>query len=198
MMGRRSRLRPEEVVIDGFLLLDTGDYKLVTAHVRLDVFWKMKALDVVGNVRSANRARAVHPTRSPQIGSVWLVDADLTAPLPDEGGAVSVQQSTTRVSQCTHRNPLALLVGAAWARLSRLAGSHAPSRRSKDVGGPTRPGPTHLFGHAAHEAAAQGCKVFQMRIHELHALEQVAIERTGPRFIEALRVHDMLPSLEPG
>ena len=32
MMGRRSRHRPEEVAIDGFLLLDTGEYELVTAH----------------------------------------------------------------------------------------------------------------------------------------------------------------------
>ena len=33
MMGRRSRHRPEEVAIDGFLLLDTGEYELVTAHL---------------------------------------------------------------------------------------------------------------------------------------------------------------------
>ena len=32
MMGRRSRHRPEEVAIDGFLLLDTGEYELVTAR----------------------------------------------------------------------------------------------------------------------------------------------------------------------
>ena len=58
MMGRRSRHRPEEVAIDGFLLLDTGEYELVTALIPLDVFWKMKALDIVGQVRTANRARA--------------------------------------------------------------------------------------------------------------------------------------------
>ena len=61
MMGRRSRSHPEEVVIDGFLFLDTGEYELVVAHVPLNVFWKMKALDVIGNVRSSNRARAAHP-----------------------------------------------------------------------------------------------------------------------------------------
>ena len=33
MMGRRSRHRPEEVTIDGFLLLDTGEYELVTAFI---------------------------------------------------------------------------------------------------------------------------------------------------------------------
>ena len=63
MMGRRSRHRPEEVAIDGFLLLDTGEYELVTAHIPLDVFWKMKALDIVGQVRTANRARAARPSR---------------------------------------------------------------------------------------------------------------------------------------
>jgi hypothetical protein len=77
MLGRRSRLRPEEVAIDGYLLFDTGEYELVTAYIPLEVFWKMKALDVVGHVRSANRAR-LGP--APQVGSVWLVDADLEAP----------------------------------------------------------------------------------------------------------------------
>jgi hypothetical protein len=48
MMGRRYRRCPEDIVIDGFLLLDTGEYELVTAYVPLDVFWKMKALDIVG------------------------------------------------------------------------------------------------------------------------------------------------------
>ena len=63
MMGRRSRHRPEEVAIDGFLLLDTGEYELVTALLPLDVFWKMKALDILGQVRTANRARAARPCR---------------------------------------------------------------------------------------------------------------------------------------
>jgi hypothetical protein len=80
MMGRRSRHRPEEVTIDGFLLLDTGEYELVTAHVPLEVFWKMKTLDIVGHVRTANRARAAHSSASPQVGSVWLVDGELQAP----------------------------------------------------------------------------------------------------------------------
>ena len=51
MMGSRSRHRPDKVTIDGFLLLDTGEYELVTAHVPLDVFWKMKVLDILGHVR---------------------------------------------------------------------------------------------------------------------------------------------------
>jgi hypothetical protein len=80
MMGRRSRRQPEEVTIDGFLLLDTGEYELVTAHIPLDVFWKMKVLDVVGHVRTANRARVARPDTYPQVGSVWLVDAELEAP----------------------------------------------------------------------------------------------------------------------
>ncbi len=74
MMGRRSRHRPDEVAIDGFLLLDTGDYELVTALVPLDVFWKMKALDILGHVRTENRARAARLRANPQVGSVWSVD----------------------------------------------------------------------------------------------------------------------------
>jgi hypothetical protein len=86
MMGRRSRHRPEEVAIDGFLLLDTGEYELVTAYVPLEVFWKMKTLDIVGHVRTANRARAAHPSASPQVGSVWLVDGELEAPTAEPAG----------------------------------------------------------------------------------------------------------------
>jgi hypothetical protein len=86
MMGRRSRHRPEEVAIDGFLLLDTGEYELVTAHIPLEVFWKMKTLDIVGHVRTANRARASHPSGSPQVGSVWLVDGELEAPTAEPAG----------------------------------------------------------------------------------------------------------------
>ena len=76
-MGRRSRHRPEEVSIEGYLLLDNGEYESVTALVPLDVFWKMKALDIVGNVRAANRARAARPLPSPDVGSVWVVDGEL-------------------------------------------------------------------------------------------------------------------------
>jgi hypothetical protein len=86
MMGRRSRRRPDEVTIDGFLLLDTGEYELVVAHVPLEVFWRMKALDVVGHVRTANQARAARPRPYPHVGSVWLVDGDLEAPAPGSGG----------------------------------------------------------------------------------------------------------------
>lgn len=79
LMGRRSHYRPEEVAIDGFLLLDTGEYKLVTAYITLDVFWKMKVLDIVGHVRTENRARAARSTAYPHVGSVWLVDGELKA-----------------------------------------------------------------------------------------------------------------------
>ena len=94
MMGRRSRHRPEEVAIDGFLLLDTGEYELVTAHIPLDVFWKMKALDIVGQVRTANRARAARPSAYPQVGSVWLVDGDLE--LPATGRPAAKQDAQAR------------------------------------------------------------------------------------------------------
>ncbi|MCU0971899.1 MAG: hypothetical protein MUF57_08985 [Gammaproteobacteria bacterium] len=89
MMGYRSRHRPEEVGIDGFLLFDTGDYELVTAHVPLDVFWTMKSLDVVGHARTASRARAARQDALPQVGSVWLVDGELEHPVtgPINSGA---------------------------------------------------------------------------------------------------------------
>ena len=87
MMGRRSRHRPEEVAIDGFLLLDTGEYELVTALIPLDVFWKMKALDILGQVRTANRARAARPSAYPDVGSVWLVDGDLELPTTASAGS---------------------------------------------------------------------------------------------------------------
>ena len=91
MMGRRSRHRPEEVAIDGFLLLDTGEYELVTVQIPLDVFWKMKALDILGHVRTANRARALRPPAYPQVGSVWLVDGELEQP---ETGMAGSEQHT--------------------------------------------------------------------------------------------------------
>jgi hypothetical protein len=93
MMGRRSRREPEEVTIDGFLLLDTGEYELVRALIPLDVFWKMKALDIVGNVRTANRARAARPFPSPEVGSVWLVDGELELPTTGETGSEQVAQA---------------------------------------------------------------------------------------------------------
>ena len=86
MMGRRSRHRPEEVAIDGFLLLDTGEYELVTALIPLDVFWKMKALDILGQVRTANRAGPRDPPPYPDVGSVWLVDGDLELPTTGSAG----------------------------------------------------------------------------------------------------------------
>jgi hypothetical protein len=80
MLGRRSRQRPDEVIIEGFLLLDTGEYELVCARVPLAVFWQMKALEIVGHVRTVNQARAARPQGYPEVGSVWLVDGDLEAP----------------------------------------------------------------------------------------------------------------------
>jgi hypothetical protein len=91
MMGRRSRHRPEEVAIDGFLLLDTGEYELVIALIPLDVFWKMKALDILGHVRTANRARAAQPAADPDVGSVWLVDGELE---PSTSGAADNEADT--------------------------------------------------------------------------------------------------------
>jgi hypothetical protein len=94
MMGRRSRHLPEEVMIDGFLLLDTGEYELVTASVPLDVFWQMKALDIVGQVRTANRARTARPSRHPEVGSVWLVDGELELPPTGSAGGEEDAQAS--------------------------------------------------------------------------------------------------------
>ena len=229
MMGRRSRLHPEEVVIDGFLLLDTGDYELVTAHVPLDVFWKMKALDVVGHVRSTNRARASHSRPCPQVGSVWLVDADLETPLVTQGAPVAKTRVPNRglanalknsvaalddaartmgwrqiiadVSKGARRNPLAFAVGAA---LAGYALSLSARTLTADKRCPTRTPPgsgdgvTLASEAPPHAAAGPADKVFRMRVRVLHALERVAIERDGPRFIEALHVRDMLPGIQPG
>ena len=160
MMGRRSRLRPEEVVIDGFLLLDTGEYQLAIAHMPLEVFWKMKALDIVGHVRTANRARAAHPRPYPEVGSVWLVDADLDryAPTVEKSADQDVEGS----------------------------GAHTASRSS--------PGTT--AGQAG-QAVASDEPIFRISIRTVHALERVAIERLGPRFIEALHVRELLPAFIP-
>ena len=130
MMGRRSRHRPEEVAIDGFLLLDTGEYELVTAQIPLDVFWKMKALDIVGQVRTANRARALRPSAYSHVGSVWLVDGDLEP--PDDRSAGSEEDTRARrptVAQNFFRSRTTSL------RASRTA-SRARRRRSGQEGIP--------------------------------------------------------------
>jgi Zn-finger nucleic acid-binding protein len=150
MMGRRCRHRPDEVTINGFLLLDTGEYELVIAHIPLDVFWKMKALDVVGHVRTANRARAAVPRACPQVGSVWLVDGELEEPATEEDNEA----------------PTASAVAA-----------RAPDRS----------------GSSAHDSAE---KIFRLRVHAVYALDRVALEPKGPRFIETLHVRDMLPEFQ--
>jgi hypothetical protein len=156
MMGRRSRHRPEEVAIDGFLLLDTGEYELVTAHVPLEVFWKMKTLDIVGHVRTANRARAAHPSASPQVGSVWLVDGDLELPTAEPAGTSETATACDADVQTASDDVL-----------TKTPSANAPTQ-----------------------------KVFRLRIHSVHSLDRVAIEPSGPRFIETLLVRDMLPAFQ--
>jgi hypothetical protein len=165
MMGRRSRRRPEEVAIDGFLLLDTGEYELVTARIPLDVFWKMKALDILGHVRTANRARAVRPSEYPDVGSVWLVDGALEPPLhgvPDN----EVDRLGPHADGAVEPFPLAGEVLA----------------RERDGGG-SRP-----------EETAE--RAFRLQVRAVYSLDRVAIELTGPRFIETLHVRDMLPGFQ--
>ena len=158
MMGRRSRHRPDEVAIDGFLLLDTGAYELVTAYIPLDVFWKMKALDILGHVRTENRTRAARPNAYPQVGSVWSVEGTLEAVAPGSDGRERIARD------------------AADARIE--------TRRAENVltatpGGPAADAPTD--------------KAFRLRVEAVYALDRVAIEADGPRFIETLHVRDMLP-----
>ena len=127
MMGRRSRHRPEEVAIDGFLLLDTGEYELVTALIPLDVFWKMKALDIVGQVRTANRARALRPSAYPDVGSVWLVDGDLELPTTASAGS----EEDTHASRADDGTELLPLADEVLAREREIQGSGAddPGKR---------------------------------------------------------------------
>jgi hypothetical protein len=161
MMGRRSRQRPEEVAIDGFLLLDTGEYELVTAHIPLEVFWKMKALDILGHVRTSNRARAAHPSASPQVGSVWLVDGELEMPTAGPAGSGEAATACDADVQAAEDHVLT---------------------RTPAGSGPAADAPTE--------------KMFRLRIHSVHSLDRVAIEPNGPRFIETLRVRDMLPAFQ--
>lgn len=161
MMGRRSRHRPEEVAIDGFLLLDTGEYELVTAHIPLEVFWKMKTLDIVGHVRTANRARAEQPSASPQVGSVWLVDGELEAPAAESAGNGDAATACDADIQAAGNDVL-----------TRTPTGSAPA------------------------ADASTAKSFRLCVHAVHSLDRVAIEPNGPRFIETLRVRDMLPEFQ--
>jgi hypothetical protein len=41
----------------------------------------------------------------------------------------------------------------------------------------------------------KSARVFRLRIRAVYSLDRVAIESKGPRFIETLRVRDMLPEL---
>ena len=164
MMGRRSRHRPEEVTIDGFLLLDTGEYELVTALVPLDVFWKMKALDILGQARTANRARAARPAAYPDVGSVWLVDGDLELPRTATGTEVDTQAH--RTDDGSELFPLADQVLA-----------REPDSEGSGIDDPAE-------------------RVFRLRVRAVYALDRVAIEPEGPRFIETLHVRDMLPAIQ--
>jgi hypothetical protein len=160
MMGRRSRHRPDEVAIDGFLLLDTGAYELVTAYVPLDVFWKMKVLDILGHVRTENRAKAARPNGYPQVGSVWSVDGTLEVVATGSGGGARTPRDASDARNETGE--------------------------TEDVVTATPGGPS---------AGAPTEKAFRLHVETVYALDRVAIEPAGPRFIETLHVRDMLPEI---
>lgn len=88
MQARRGRSDPEQIGVNGYLLLDLGQYRLVTVVVPLPIFWQMKAMDTVAVSRTLNRLHAdqakaqagetAGPRINPlQIGSVWVVDGVL-------------------------------------------------------------------------------------------------------------------------
>lgn len=86
MQARRGRSDPERIGVNGYLLLDIGQYRLVTVVIPLPIFWQMKAMDTVAVTRTLNRMREeqaqdgslrgarVDPLK---VGSVWLVDGAL-------------------------------------------------------------------------------------------------------------------------
>jgi hypothetical protein len=83
---RRTLAFPDRVEARGYLLLDNGRYALVTAFTPLDVFWQMKAMDILAMTRQENRwratmanARPIAPAEHAYVGSVWVVDGLLTA-----------------------------------------------------------------------------------------------------------------------
>jgi hypothetical protein len=162
MMGRRCRHRPDEVSIDGFLLLDTGDYARATALLPLDVFWKMKALDILGHVRSENRARTASPDDRPEVGSVWAVDGwlEAAAAASDPNG------------------------GAARDDAVEAGAGSADEVLASTVDRPDAP------------SVALDERTFRLHVHAVYALDRVAIEAQGPRFIETLHVRDMLPAID--
>jgi hypothetical protein len=141
MDARRFRAHPNEVRIQGFALLDTGDYEPIVALVPLQLFWRMQGMDILAHTRHANRERRARPRRLPVAGSVWMVDAILLGRLCEtRGDAAAEAEGTGGGSQCV-----------------------------------TPAAPRSL------------------RICAVHALDRVALEKRGPRFIERIDLHTMLP-----
>lgn len=71
--ARRSRQHPDQALITGLLLLDTGSATEVVVSVPIDLFWMMKTLEKAGrNCGCANAPSDLSPT-----GNIWLVDGVL-------------------------------------------------------------------------------------------------------------------------
>ncbi len=73
-LARRAPDAPDEILVNGFLLLDCGGYELCTAHLSHPHFWQMKAMDMFGATRQA-AAEQARNGRLPPAGSVWHVEA---------------------------------------------------------------------------------------------------------------------------
>ncbi len=174
-------------MIEGFLLLDTGACTRMVAETPLDLYWKMKALDVAARAGEESRARMLRLGRQPSIGSVWLVDAEVLAP---QGVARAVKAPARRPAQGARPHPLTVVAGVALAgqALARLGRAAASPRcdRARAAG----PG-------AAVAEDAPAAAPFRLRLCGIHALERVALERSGPRLLDTLDVKSLLPAFGP-
>jgi len=75
-LARRAPDAPEEILINGFLLLDGGGYELCTAHLGVPLFWQMTAMDMFGATRQA--AAQSRDKGLPPAASVWQVEARMS------------------------------------------------------------------------------------------------------------------------
>ena len=166
MMGRRSRHRPEEVAIDGFLLLDTGEYELVTAH------------------HPARRLLEDEGPRHPRPGPHREPGSGRTTLRRIPRSAASGWSMAT--SSCPRP-------GRPAAKTTRRAAGSTVGRNSFHSRTSSWRASRTAIGSGADDPAE---RVFRLRVRAVYSLDRVAIEPKGPRFIETLHVRDMLPEFQ--
>lgn len=128
MAAQRLRECPNEVRIEGFILLDTGIYEPVVALVALELFWRMQGMDILAHTRSDNRERRVRPRKLPVSGSVWLVDATLEGQLQTPADGTPVEEGH---GECVPHKP-----EASDPRRLNILAVHALDRVSLESRGP--------------------------------------------------------------